>query len=148
MKNAMLIIAMFAVSTACFAQARLLTTAEKVSLTASEEFQNECKAAVVNYATYWSAHDGSGFATEAERLTWAKNRALGVHVLTKGATYGSVPDIFVNAMSTLQLDFGATPTPSDIINTLLTDTPNRFEQAAAEYFKIWGDDINMSVGGN
>lgn len=144
----LLTLIILAASVASFAQTRVLTTAEQVALVQSDTFQNECYAAIRAYANYWSVNDGTTFTTEADNIAWAKNRILAVSVITDGINFGSPPEMFVNFFSTHSLEYGESPSISEIVSTLLTATPNRFEQAAAAYFNIWGDDINMSVGGN
>jgi hypothetical protein len=129
---------------------RVLTQEEKYSLSINETFKEKCKQAIRDFAAYWSIHDGSGFSTEAERVTWVKNRSLGVHIVKNPLIPESSEIIvwhFLNGAKGKQYDLNPSPIA---VETLITawDSANSFEEFVNEYFKVKGDDINFSVTGN
>lgn len=147
MKKLLLIIVLSIACVNIFAQARVLTQQEKDSLKNDPVFKLQCEWAVREFASYWSLQTGVSCATEVECIAWAKNRLLSIHVLTKGVPQMniSLTEVFLNAGKGKELAYGANPTTLEITQLWLS-APNEFEEFAAEFFKVWGNDVDMSVG--
>lgn len=128
---------------------RPLTDEERIVLANDANFLALCKKAAENYASYWAAHDGSGLAnTEAARLQWAKNRQVGVDIVMRGQIEDPlIAARYVILGKGLQFDLAAAPVSTATIIAAWT-AGNRFEEIAAQYFSILGENINMTVGGN
>lgn len=129
---------------------RVLTQEEKLGLATSPTFQEKCKQAVRDFSAYWSVHDGAGFSTEPERITWAKNRINGCAYMVNpiiqidGATLAWY---FLNAAKGKVYSLEASPVvATDLIATW--DTNNSFEEFVASYFAILGNSIDMTATGN
>ncbi len=129
---------------------RVLSQEEKLSLASSADFIEKCKQGVRDYAEYWSVHDGSGFSTTAERLTWAKNRQLGTAIkknpiVSEDGT--TLAWFFLNAAKGKQYDLAAAPLPAATLIAAWV-AANSFEEFVAVYFAIKGNEIDMDATGN
>lgn len=127
-----------------------MTQAEKFSLSGNPTFQEKCKQAVRDFSAYWSIHDGAGFSTESERLTWAKNRINGVSfvknpVINVDGT--TLAWFFLNGAKGKEYSLEASPVDA---TTLITawDNANSFEEFVNSYFNILGNEIDMIATGN
>lgn len=148
MKNKLsIILLLITISFASLGQSRVLRQGEKDSLMVDPVFKFQCEWAVREFATYWSVHPGVGCATEAECIAWSKNRQLSVHVLTKGLPQMSIglTEVFLNGSKGKELVYGNDPTNMQIIQLWLS-SPNEFEEFASEFFKVWGNEVDMSIG--
>jgi hypothetical protein len=130
------------------AQTRVMSHEEMSTLAESSAFEKKCKEAVLKFAVYWSVHPGTGFATEAECITWAKNRQLSIDILKNGGSSDTKLVLhYIIAGMNKQFTLGASPQSDTALITAWDSTnPNTFEQLSNDYFKLLGDNINFSIG--
>jgi hypothetical protein len=130
---------------------RVMAQEEKLNLSTDTDFIEKCKQAVRDYSAYWSTHDGSGFSTEAERITWAKNRILGVGVMKNpivSENGNTLAWFFLNAAKGKQYDLAASPVSNPTLIAAWI-AANSFEEFVAQYFAIKGNsEIDMSATAN
>lgn len=129
---------------------RVLVDSERVLLQSSTVFANRLKLAIRNAGDYWSTHDQTGMTgTLADKVTWAKNRILGVDIVLNDA-YVNNPDIPARAIKVskgMQFDLVAAPiTDLAVLEAGVTDL--KYEEIASLLMVVFGENINMTVGGN
>lgn len=128
-----------------YAQTRVMTDDERETLKNSATFKQKCQWATRNFAAFWSVDLGASATNENERITWAKNRQLSVEILKNDTKDDDISLRFLNAGKGKQFTLGAAPQPeATLINAWVTT--NSFEEFVVEYFKVLGDNINMSIG--
>jgi len=129
--------------------ARVLTDPERITLQTSTTFAERLKTAVRNAGKYWSAHTGSGMTgTEALMIEWAKNRIVGVDIELNDA-YVNNRDLPIRAIKVskgMQFDVAAAPLEEAALLAGVTDL--KYEEIAALLLGQFGENINMTVGGN
>lgn len=126
---------------------RVLTNEERESLVGHAGYKTKCESAAQNYADYWASHDGSGLATEALRIKWAKDRLLGVDIKLRGLNDSTIGDRCLRISKALQVDLGTAPIDADSIVTQM-DATGKFDELASLYFDLKGEDLNFTFGGN
>ena len=128
---------------------RVLTNEERLLLAGSPEFSNKVKMAVRDAGDYWSINDGSTMTgTLAERLTWAKNRFIGVGIVLNDS-YVNNTDLVSKAIKASKgMQFDLEAAPQSVENILLAITPVKYEEIAALLMDIFGEDLNGTIGGN
>jgi hypothetical protein len=128
-----------------FAQSRVLTPAERYLLVKSDTFQILCEDAVMRHAVEIQSQTGAGLANETAATTWAKGRILGTHIIKQGGTGDNeIGKRFVNLA--INDTFALTAGQKTLLQLLTAWTTAKYNTYAAEYFKVRGDDINMSIG--
>lgn len=125
---------------------RVLTADERQALQGDSHFLELAQWSARDYASYWASNDGSGAATEAQRIKWVKDRMLSVGIELNDIGDSQIALKYVKLSKGMQLDLAPAPVPTeDIINALLAG--NKFEELASLYFSLQGEFINFSVGG-
>lgn len=126
---------------------RVLTDDERESLKAHADFQSKCEWAARNYAAYWSGHDGSGLASTAERIKWAKDRILGVDIVMNDVNDTNIAIRCLRVGKAMTIDLDTAPQlPETIIAAMVAQ--GKFDEQASLYFDLKGENINFTVGGN
>lgn len=106
--------------------------------------------AVRNAADYWSTHDGSAMSdTEANRIKWAKNRINGVQI-TLNEAYVTNANLNVRAVKVskniqFNLPDGNNLSEEQILSGF---DQGKLETVASMLMDMYGEDINMTIGGN
>ena len=147
MKTKFAIVLFTILSFGSFAQ-RVMTQEEKQSLSTNATFQEKCKQAIRDYATYWAVHDGASLGTEALRLKWAKDRQLSIAVIKNPIVSEDAQTmswIFLNAAKGKTYSLAAAPVD---VTTLIAAwvSASSFDEFTSSYFDVKGDEINMSIG--
>lgn len=124
---------------------RILTEAERQSLLVSTTFEEKCKMAIRDYATYWGSNDGSGANTETLRIKWAKDRLKGVGILLGGINDNHIREAFINASKGKQLDLAAAPLNADTI-IAAWDANSTFDEFTSQYFDLIATDLIFKIG--
>jgi hypothetical protein len=143
----LILIAFLFLSLVSFSQ-RVMTQEEKQSLSTNSIFQEKCKQAIRDYATYWAVHDGASLGTEVLRIKWAKDRQLAVIVLKNpiiSEDSQTMAWIFLNAAKGKTYSIGTAPIDAA---TLITawESASSFDEFASIYYDVKGDEINFSIG--
>lgn len=125
---------------------RVLTDTERQALQGSSTFLEKAQWAIRNYASYWSAHDGSGLNGN-QLIKWAKDRMLSVNIVLNDISDPSIALKFVKISKGMQFDLGPAPVNTDAIIDAFTNA-NKFEECASSYFDLQGEAINFSLTGN
>lgn len=128
---------------------RVLTNDERLILNNSSEFREKVKQAVRDAGDYWANHDQTGYTdTLANKIAWAKNRMIGIQIVQNDAyvSQGEIAVKAVKASKGMQFDLGAAPLTEQQL--LVGIIPAKYEEIAALLMTIFGEDINMTLGGN
>ncbi len=126
---------------------RTLTQEEKLSLSTNGTFVEKCKQSIRDFSAYWAINDGSGTATEEERIDWVKKRFLSIRfainpIINEDST--TLAWFFLNAAKGKQYDLGAAPiSASELV--VVWDLNSSFEEFVGDYFRIKGYEINFSI---
>ena len=126
---------------------RVLTDDERINLLADPNFKAKCGFAAEKYANYWAANDGSAASTLAERIKWAKDRQLGVDILSNGLNDDVVDKKFLRVSQAMQIDLGNAPETSTAIISAM-ESGGKFDEATSLYFDLKGESLNFTFGGN
>lgn len=129
---------------------RVMSMEEKLTLSTDDTFQAKCKQAIRDFATFWYTTDGAGIATEAERITWVKNRMLSVAIVQNPIVSEDGQTIawfFLNAAKGKVYDLATSPVSASVL-IAAWDAASSFEEFVNDYFKIKGEEINFVIGGN
>lgn len=126
---------------------RVLTVTEKAALAADPNYKANLEDKILSYSNYWSSHDGGGLAnTLAARTKWAKDRTIGVQILTYGIQDAEVVAKTFRVSQALQIDLGAADQPTEtIIAAMLSQ--GKFDELSSLYFGLLGESIDFTFGG-